>query len=244
MILNDLVRAQAPFLVSLLIRRKLDEHQDKAVTLLEIDSMTDFAIFVISEEFKPAEMPQVDVKLSDLEPYGASGTWPLWQVCYCGENRELDADEQSQALNFMNDWNTTNPYRLPTLYEVLVRRYRAALGTSQNSDAKNWNAAFFSICSSGGVPPFESLFKTNRRALAVGEFVQSQPQEDDSPGEALGTPQPCHDISDFPGLSGSMVCTFHNGEISKPKIIGICGLSPVFLLQILTDGNPRRRPPG
>ncbi|KAL8846123.1 MAG: hypothetical protein Q9221_008769 [Calogaya cf. arnoldii] len=200
----------------------------------------DLAIYEVAQGQQASSQDQHTIELSDIctikirDPTTRSGVpYPAWIVGYAGKNEWINGDVAQQA------WALKGPDSASKFQYLAYRKTKTPdLPLMFDMDYFSWRYIHQGVKDQktrdiierlDWTPEFDEIYKVNYRGMAVGclRFTESQPQElchklSETSDKTIPT---LHNISTFPGISGSMTCAFQGKEMSEPKVVGISKLS-------------------
>ena len=149
---------------------------------------------------------------------------PAWTVAYSSRDEPLEPPSSSPTTL---ETELRQELSNPTKFDALLRAYLQSLPETQEGHmARNHIDRDPEI----KYIRHGDIFLPDQRALAVGKVTQPR-LEEMIQGNIL---RPTQDLpyglvsrqtmSGYFGCSGGMVCIFKNGDVEKPKVIGICSL--------------------
>ena len=212
---------------------------------MDLDEESDIAIFQAylppNESAAPASIGLPSIESFDEAVPQINGVfipqYPLWTVGYSGRNKQLKGTQiwaglqgDPVAQKFVTEWDQQGKGD-PMLFDYHLWKYREVLRISKDKDPKTWGPTLSQVSKetmNSSLPVFEDMFHNDQRALAVGQYV-SMTSPDSNKLEAFQrkTRTMFHNISSFHQNSGGMLCHFSKGQISSPKVIGMCKKLPL-----------------
>ncbi|KAM0797031.1 hypothetical protein BDR22DRAFT_864551 [Usnea florida] len=218
--------------------RDLHSSRTRKARLVAIDEESDIAIFqayIPPNEAEAEAPPSID--LSSLTAFHEGvpqadqkfiPRYPLWLVGYSGSNIKLNQwntwktlKDTDIAKKFVSEWAIEGSGEAYA-FDYHLWKNREILRRLSEEDQAKWGPVVRELSKKTKDPEFEDLFKENFRALAVGAYVSMTiPQGDPRKEFTAKTRKMLHTISGYHQNSGSMICHFENGDISKPKVIGL-----------------------